>query len=412
MPLDLALLPLYRINGQDIPVLPGFLAVMPPKDAALIRKQDRLLVYLLLTGNAIFSSSEYMRLAQDAANRFYQISGSTTSALRAATELVNKILFDRNMSTNGRGQVANGWLTLAAIRDSQCTFSISGPMHVHWFGQNEVRHIYEPHTSGKGLGIIQNTSIYYDLVGLTVGDRMLLTGRIPTTWENELNDSLPSSLDAMHYRLSTRTRDDLNSVLIQAVDGLGAINVLTPKAKAVSVTSDIPVSSSQPKNIPNHYVSPGLPMLKLEKKRLLRVFLCHASADKSVVRSLYKQLKLEDWIDPWLDEEKLTLGQHWAVAIEEALDEADIVIIFLSHNSVKKEGFVQRELNYAWDLSLEKPRSAIFLIPFRLDDCEVPRHLRVRQWGDYFGDKKEDTYQMLLRSLKERYQQKLQLDME
>ncbi|MEI2822083.1 MAG: toll/interleukin-1 receptor domain-containing protein [Chitinophagaceae bacterium] len=83
------------------------------------------------------------------------------------------------------------------------------------------------------------------------------------------------------------------------------------------------------------------------------MFLCHASADKSVVRSLYKQLKLEDWIDPWLDEEKLTLGQHWAVAIEEALDEADIVIIFLSRNSVEKEGFVQRELNYSWELSLE-----------------------------------------------------------
>ena len=74
---------------------------------------------------------------------------------------------------------------------------------------------------------------------------------------------------------------------------------------------------------------------------------------------------------------------------------------------MKKEGFVQRELNYAWEISLEKPREAIFLIPFRLDDCQIPRYLSARQWGDYFGDKKENTFQVLLRSLKQRHLQKL-----
>lgn len=146
--------------------------------------------------------------------------------------------------------------------------------------------------------------------------------------------------------------------------------------------------------------------------RQLRVFLCHASQDKPAVRELYKRLKAEDWIDPWLDEEKLSFGQHWTTAIEDALSEADVVIIFLSKNSVQKEGFVQRELNYAWELSLEKPRNVIFLIPFRLDDCQIPRYLGSRQWGDYFGDKKENTYQILLRSLKQRYQQKLKLEAE
>ncbi|HLA08317.1 MAG TPA: toll/interleukin-1 receptor domain-containing protein, partial [Anaerolineales bacterium] len=138
----------------------------------------------------------------------------------------------------------------------------------------------------------------------------------------------------------------------------------------------------------------------MPEPRPLRVFLCHASNDKPIVRELYQKLRAEDWIQPWLDEEKLSLGQHWATGIEEALDSSDIVIIFLSKNSVQKEGFIQRELNYAWELSLEKPRHVIFLIPFRLDDCEVPRYLRSRQWGDYFGGKKEATYQNLVQSLK------------
>lgn len=231
MALDLTLAPLYRINGQEIASLPGLLVLTPPTNAARMRAQDRLLVYLLLTGNAVFSSSEYMQVAQDAAKMFYQTSGSLTSALRAATELVNKILLDRNMSTSGRGQYANGWLTLAAIRDLQCTLSISGPMHVYWFGQNETRHIHEPGTSGKGLGISQSTSIYYGQVGLSAGDRMLLAGRTPNAWESTLNDPHPSSLDAMRRRLSTLTRDDLNSILLQATDGAGKLNLISGTAE-------------------------------------------------------------------------------------------------------------------------------------------------------------------------------------
>lgn len=142
----------------------------------------------------------------------------------------------------------------------------------------------------------------------------------------------------------------------------------------------------------------------------LRVFLSHASQDKPAVRDLCKRLAAEGWIDPWLDEEKLSLGQHWTTAIEEALDGSDVIIIFLSKNSVQKEGFIQRELNYAWELSWEKPRNLVFLIPFRLDDCEIPRYLRFRQCGDYFGERKEATYRNLLRTLRDRYQQKLQLE--
>ncbi|MHB0939775.1 MAG: hypothetical protein ACYC6A_25550, partial [Armatimonadota bacterium] len=86
MALDITLIPLYRIVGQEIASLPGLLVQKPPQTAVRIRTQDRLVVYLLLTGNAVFSAAEYMQVAQDAANIFYQTSGSLTSALRVATE--------------------------------------------------------------------------------------------------------------------------------------------------------------------------------------------------------------------------------------------------------------------------------------------------------------------------------------
>jgi len=231
MALDITLIPLYRINGQDNPSLPGLMVQTPPQNAARVRIQDRLAVYLLLTGNATFSSSEYMQIAKDAANVFYGTSGSVTNALRAATDHVNKKLLERNMESSGRGQYANGWLTMAVMRDTQCTFSVSGPMHVYWFGRDETRHIYEPGTSGKGLGMGQNLAIYYSQVSLKAGDRMLFYGRAPTAWESTLDDAHPSSLDAIRRRLSTVTKEDLNGVLIQATEGTGVMTLLKGNAE-------------------------------------------------------------------------------------------------------------------------------------------------------------------------------------
>jgi len=144
-----------------------------------------------------------------------------------------------------------------------------------------------------------------------------------------------------------------------------------------------------------------------ETHRKLKVFLCYTSADKSKILELYQRLTDEDWIDPWLDAKKILPGQHWASVIKQSLSQADSVIIAISNKSTNKEGFVQREMNYAWDLSLEKPRGVIYLIPLRLEDCDVPFDLRERQWVDYFGDKQEETYNALLKSLKLRHQQKL-----
>ena len=66
MTLDITLSQLYRINGQEIANLPGLLALTPPSNAARGREKDRLIVYLLLTGNSTFSTGEYLKMAQDA----------------------------------------------------------------------------------------------------------------------------------------------------------------------------------------------------------------------------------------------------------------------------------------------------------------------------------------------------------
>lgn len=138
--------------------------------------------------------------------------------------------------------------------------------------------------------------------------------------------------------------------------------------------------------------------------RKLRVFLCHASQDKPVVRELYQRLNAEGWIDPWLDEEKLLPGQDWDMEIEKAVEAADVVLVCVSSRSVTKEGYIQREIKFALDIALEKPEGTIFIIPLRLDDCDVPRRLRSWQYVDYFpSEKLKASYQRLMQSLQVRF---------
>lgn len=132
-----------------------------------------------------------------------------------------------------------------------------------------------------------------------------------------------------------------------------------------------------------------------ESKRPLKVFLCHASADKPAVRSLYKRL-VADGVDAWLDAESLVAGQNWQVEIPKAIRDSDVVIVCLSEKSINKEGYVQREIKFALDVADEKPEGTIFVIPARLEDCKVPDRLSMYHWVELF---EKDGYEKLLRAL-------------
>lgn len=135
-------------------------------------------------------------------------------------------------------------------------------------------------------------------------------------------------------------------------------------------------------------------------KRKLRVFLCHASQDKPIIRELYQRLLAEDWIDPWLDEEELLPGQDWNLEIEKAVESSDAVIVCVSSTSVAKEGYVQKELRQVLNIALEKLEGSIFVLPVKLDDCSLPRQLKDRQSLDYFPVSRQDSaFEKLKKSL-------------
>jgi WD40 repeat protein len=130
----------------------------------------------------------------------------------------------------------------------------------------------------------------------------------------------------------------------------------------------------------------------------LKVFLCHSSGDKQTVRGLYNRLK-SDGFDPWLDDEKLVGGQDWDLEIRKAVRASNVVAICLSRGSINKAGYVQKEIRQALDVALEQPEGTIFLIPLKLEECEVPDSLSKYHWINLF---EENGYNKLIQALQTR----------
>jgi formylglycine-generating enzyme required for sulfatase activity len=137
--------------------------------------------------------------------------------------------------------------------------------------------------------------------------------------------------------------------------------------------------------------------IMLDSKRPLKVFLCHAHADRDAVRALYTRLT-NDGVDAWLDKEKLLPGQDWELEIKKAVREADVVVVCLS-KQFNQRGFRQKEVRLALDTAMEMPEGEIFIIPARLEECDNLENLRKWHWVDLF---ESNGYEMLMRALRAR----------
>jgi hypothetical protein len=117
-----------------------------------------------------------------------------------------------------------------------------------------------------------------------------------------------------------------------------------------------------------------------------RIFICYAREDQNAAVRLFGDLR-KAGLNPWIDIESLLPGQRWDITIRQAIRESRYFLALLSSESVKKRGFLQKEIREALNISDEFPEKYIFLIPVRLDDCDPPyQKLREFQWVDMFPD--------------------------
>ncbi len=119
---------------------------------------------------------------------------------------------------------------------------------------------------------------------------------------------------------------------------------------------------------------------------LPKVFITYVHENGADAEKIFLQLARAGF-DPWLDRRKLMPGQNWPRAVEDAISVADFVIACFSSLSVNKKGGFQAEVRYALDCAKAIPLDEVFLIPVRLDECQVPVRIQKEvQYVDLFPD--------------------------
>lgn len=134
------------------------------------------------------------------------------------------------------------------------------------------------------------------------------------------------------------------------------------------------------------------------KKQPTKVFLCHSRTDQDAVHALYVRLK-KDGMDVWLDSEKLIPGQDWEHEIRKAIIRSQVVIVCLSRHFNKQKGYRHEELKIALEKADSLPDDGIFIIPARLEKCDLPNSLRHLHRVDLF---EADGYKKLMQALRKR----------
>lgn len=103
-----------------------------------------------------------------------------------------------------------------------------------------------------------------------------------------------------------------------------------------------------------------------------RVFISYAREDSDPAVRLYEDIKTRTNLKPWLDREDLLPGENWDQKIREAIENSKYFIALFSSTSVQKRGYLQKEFKHALDVLKEIPEGNVFIIPVRLDNCEIP----------------------------------------
>jgi len=142
-----------------------------------------------------------------------------------------------------------------------------------------------------------------------------------------------------------------------------------------------------PENIQNYIEEPS------RSKPL--IFLCYAREDIKHAKYIYERLQNAD-LNPWLDVVDILPGQDWDYEIQKAMKRADFALVFISSVSVEKQGYINKEIKWALDRQEEKLEGDVFVIPVKIESCDLPENLLKYQSVDL---NEIEGFEQILKSL-------------
>jgi hypothetical protein len=281
---NLNILPIMRQMEKTISVLPGLFITRPPRRSPRRRTQERLVLHLHLDGNAPLSDTAMEQLLTKLADVYYQTEGSTTSALRNVTDVLNKYLLDRNYRAATKGLKATGYLTQIVLREDRVLYAQCGPSYIYKITGDKVEDLHDPELSGSGLGLEKAYKVRYHQIELHPNQLIILTPKTPQSWTDNLFKNLTRMKHgAIVERLMHKLDEDLEAVLFFPIDGSGEVKLIEPNwglgagaleiaeldrgGEVVETAAEEPVRVESPIQIPDDTVVPEPQPVIREKER-------------------------------------------------------------------------------------------------------------------------------------------------
>lgn len=226
---DLLILPLVRAGGQEQIEIPGLHAPGAPRRTARGRDRDQLVLYLSLTGGNLASAERIDSILAGFTKTYYQTTGTVTTAMRAVAESANQLFLDKNLRGGSTGSQVVGMLTQVVLRFDHLFLAQSGAGHAFAITSKGVQHYFDPHLSGRGLGLTRTTNLRFSQIDLQANDALVLTLDPPARWTTAmLQGSQGQGPESVRRRLLSQAGPELSAVLLQAQPGEGQLRLLRP----------------------------------------------------------------------------------------------------------------------------------------------------------------------------------------
>src|SRR5918994_1816586 len=130
------------------------------------------------------------------------------------------------------------------------------------------------------------------------------------------------------------------------------------------------------------------------------IFISYSHKDTEAANRLVNDLKEVDdpdkpQLELFLDKDSLLAGQDWKNVIDNAIKNTQYFVILLSNHSIEDNTYVHEELKVAKDIATQVKESEIYIIPVRLDECQILESIQHLHTVDLFPNWKQGLEKIL-----------------